>query len=85
MEAAPLSGLNFLLQKDSITVHGERGGVHSMYAHQQPKHFVLCNLHVIQNVKHLPVTVDYSVADRFLPEPCGGSSSKENRKARTEA
>ena len=25
----------------------------------------------------VPIVVDDSVADRILPEPCGGSSSKE--------
>ena len=34
----------------------------------------LCNFYVIKNGEHLPVAVDYSVADRFLPELCGGSN-----------
>ena len=57
--------------------------------------------HYVLLVFCMPVAVDYSVADRFLPEPCGGSNSKEklqttveretannckqNRKAKTEA
>ena len=28
-------------------------------------------------VEHLPVVVDYSVADTLLPELCGGSNLKE--------
>ena len=46
---------------------------------------------IVWNILHLPL--EYSAADRFLPEPCGGSNSKEklqttekqNRKAKTEA
>ena len=30
-------------------------------------------------VERLPVVVDYSVADRLLPELCGGSNLKEGR------
>ena len=41
--------------------------VHSMCA--EPRLFV--------EHYHVPVTVDCSVADRFLTEPCGGSNSKE--------
>ena len=44
-----------------------------MYSIRAHHVFLVANVHVIMNVDHLPVAINYSVADRFLPEPCGGS------------
>ena len=59
MEAAPHSGLNFALKLDSVTV----GRKCIVCVHTMP-----CSLVAIALC--MPVAVDYSVADRFLPEPC---------------
>lgn len=32
------------------------------------------------SICHMPVAVDYSLADRFLPKSCGGNNSKETLK-----
>ena len=36
------------------------------------------NVHLVAKALCMPVAGEYSVADRCLPEPCGGSNSKEN-------
>ena len=54
---------------NSITVGGGGGGgseVHSMCAHHVLSIAKACTL---LSIYHVLVTVDYSVADMFLPEP----------------
>ena len=68
---APHAGLNFTAIGRGCTVY-----VHTTFFSGQSTLYCVISSYV-WNVEHLPVAVDDSVADRFLPESCGGSNSKE--------
>ena len=72
MEAASHSDLNFVLKIDSATVGKGTVCAHKIDSVTVGKVHSMCAHHVLLVTKALCMTVavDYSVANRFLPEPC---------------